>query len=288
MNKFLFVLLFSVGVSAQIGINTKTPQGILHIDGKGDTSEGENDLDDFVNTEDGLLGIGTVKPEAQIHIKTGGTSENPIPGFVLQDGTQGFGHALTRDKNGLIHWVQHTPATGEVAEIQTASAPSPVYLSNGTGGSANRTSRMNYSHLRITLPPGRWLIYVSLFIARNGGTNTSANNNKYFEVSGTFSERASALGSYTTDAIATIKSNDIEGPYIIRSTGMTTNSSFGGSFSGSLVINNTSSADKTYYFYVGRPVVYGGTSDHNYRVGGNFSENTILGIQLPENEISTE
>ncbi|SHE40969.1 hypothetical protein SAMN05444362_101268 [Dysgonomonas macrotermitis] len=53
MGIFSFGLLY-----AQVGINTQTPQGIFHIDNKGDTSGTTNMKDDIVIASDGGSGVG--------------------------------------------------------------------------------------------------------------------------------------------------------------------------------------------------------------------------------------
>ena len=80
------MVVFSLGiVHAQVGINTQTPLGIFHIDPKGDTSGGiTNTSDDIIVTATGNVGIGTISPDARMHIKT----DNDTPAFKLQDGNE--------------------------------------------------------------------------------------------------------------------------------------------------------------------------------------------------------
>lgn len=90
--KFLILLgIFCIGLlNAQVGVNTKEPKGMLHIDPRSDTqTDGSNASDDVIITNDGKLGIGTLNPNVLLHIKTNGTTTNPITAFRLEDGNQG-------------------------------------------------------------------------------------------------------------------------------------------------------------------------------------------------------
>ncbi|MEN9918585.1 MAG: hypothetical protein RL662_1021 [Bacteroidota bacterium] len=72
MKKYILIVLCSmlVGIGkAQIGINTKIPHGVFHIDTKGDTDHlGNNSIDDVVIDSIGNIGIGTLTPQAKLDI----------------------------------------------------------------------------------------------------------------------------------------------------------------------------------------------------------------------------
>lgn len=64
----LTIMAYST-VYSQVGINTANPQGILHVDGKKDNSVTGNptvaqQVNDFVVTQDGSVGVGTTSPDA--------------------------------------------------------------------------------------------------------------------------------------------------------------------------------------------------------------------------------
>lgn len=69
-----FLLLFSITLAAQnIGINTKQPLGVFHVDSKENNPKtgipsSAQQIDDFVITDKGNIGIGTIKPENKLHI----------------------------------------------------------------------------------------------------------------------------------------------------------------------------------------------------------------------------
>ncbi len=69
----LAIMLLSITVNSQVGINTENPQQVFHIDGQKDnpTNEAPNatqQVNDFVVTENGNVGIGTTNPNGKLHI----------------------------------------------------------------------------------------------------------------------------------------------------------------------------------------------------------------------------
>ena len=86
-----------------MGIRTEDPQGMLHVDAKGDTyisvSDTVNISDDVVVTPEGRIGVGTLQPQARLHIVSS------TPGAIrIADGTEGGGKILTSDADGRAHW----------------------------------------------------------------------------------------------------------------------------------------------------------------------------------------
>lgn len=108
MKKILLLMgIFYIGITyvyGQVGINTQNPQGVLHIDSKGDTSLSTNTDDDIVVDNNGNMGIGTIAPQAKLDI---------LGKIRINDGTQEDGYVLTSDADGLASWKRIT---------------SPVYL----------------------------------------------------------------------------------------------------------------------------------------------------------------
>ncbi len=105
MRKYLFIaviLFLGCQLQAQIGINTELPQGILHIDGKGDTSGSTNVSDDVIINANGNVGVGTLSPTTKLHIVT---NETDLPAMRLSDGTEGLNKVLgSKDANGNLTW----------------------------------------------------------------------------------------------------------------------------------------------------------------------------------------
>lgn len=71
VSTFLFILII-LNVNAQVGINTKNPLGIFHIDGKADNSStsitSDQALNDFVVTSEGNVGIGSITPNNKLSV----------------------------------------------------------------------------------------------------------------------------------------------------------------------------------------------------------------------------
>lgn len=68
------LLLSSVVVFGQTGVQTKQSQGVLHIDGKKDNAnvptinQRQNDV---IITEDGYLGVGVLNPDTRVDVRSG-------------------------------------------------------------------------------------------------------------------------------------------------------------------------------------------------------------------------
>src|SRR5690625_2705305 len=70
----ILFLLSSVVVFGQTGVQTKQPQGVLHIDGKKDNASVPTQnqrKNDVVFTEDGYLGVGILNPDTRVDIRSG-------------------------------------------------------------------------------------------------------------------------------------------------------------------------------------------------------------------------
>lgn len=89
-NSILSVALIATVISyAQVGVNTKNPQGIFNVDGAKDNSSTEaptttQQANDFVITKEGSAGVGTTVPDA--HAKLHVSSQNQgilIPSVTL-------------------------------------------------------------------------------------------------------------------------------------------------------------------------------------------------------------
>lgn len=75
MKKRLILFLtvsFCCSINAQVGINTKTPEGRLHIDGQKNTSTSTASTyyDDVVVTSSGNMGVGTKAPKTRLDLRS--------------------------------------------------------------------------------------------------------------------------------------------------------------------------------------------------------------------------
>lgn len=144
---YLGSLLLSSSVIAQsggVGINTSSPQQVLHIDAAKNTVGNANTSDDVVVTSQGYMGIGTIAPSKRLEIN----SATP-KAIKIMDGTQKQNSFLMSNTNGVGTWYQQ----GSVKPVILGTWPSTVttIVSNNKGGT-------QYSNVFITLTPGLWVV----------------------------------------------------------------------------------------------------------------------------------
>jgi len=116
---------------SQVGINTQSPQGIFHVDGKKDNPatgmpDALQQANDFVITPEGRVGVGTASPDnsAVLDLRSGNK------GFLLpRVGLQNLTDAVTiaSPANGLVVYNTSTGITGGIG----------LYYNNGTPASPN-------------------------------------------------------------------------------------------------------------------------------------------------------
>lgn len=97
----IYFLIISISLFAQVGINTKNPLGVWHVDPRSDTTSPTSGIaDDIVITADGNMGIGTSSPPNKLSIVTTGANT----GLYLPNGASS-GKVLTSDPQGNAVWV---------------------------------------------------------------------------------------------------------------------------------------------------------------------------------------
>lgn len=149
---FLGSMLFAAtNFSAQVGINTSNPQATFHVDGgKDNAAVGAptvvQQANDVVVTSPGNIGVGTTTPSTRLEINNGTTNG----AIKIVDGTQANGNVLTSDANGVGTW----KATASV----TISGTTP------TTNTLFGTAADKYMNASITLPTGKWMIYLGFLI----------------------------------------------------------------------------------------------------------------------------
>lgn len=133
-NIALFILfLFSLNSYSQpVGINTKYPLGIFHVDGKGDNTKNTptqaQQENDFIITQDGEVGIGTITPEAKLHIVS---SQDPLKIEGIEQGDINTDDFLLLDENNNL---RKLPSLKNIAiptpSVFTLQVPLPNFLAN--------------------------------------------------------------------------------------------------------------------------------------------------------------
>lgn len=137
------VLAFNIYPTAsQVGININNPQGVFHIDPKGDTTGSTGLSDDLIVDNTGRVGINTTTPTAKLDV---------VGTMRIADGSQGNSKVLTSDNNGLGIWKPINYAS----KID-GTVPATLPRLKGGGPSA---SNFTYTGANITLPSGQWQIY---------------------------------------------------------------------------------------------------------------------------------
>ena len=253
-----YALFFTENSFSQVGINTSQPQGVFHIDSKNNTSGAMNTSDDVIVTSQGFLGLGTVTPNAALHIKTTGTQKDPVSAFKLQDGSEKTGKYLVSDADGVGSWV--SVVNGSSARGVLGDG---VTLNLYTAGVHN-TFYDTKSY--IDLPTGRWMVYV---VMRMPIVDTNDNSSYWLRTS--FSDSNSNL----------LPSSYIVGSSLISGLSWYDNK---GIVYGFVIINNTTTASKRFYYIAGRTDnVTSSRSRDNYTIvygGSTDAENNIVAFQL--------
>ena len=185
------------------------------------------------------VGIGTYKPVAKLDIK------GPYGRAIrIADGTQGQGKVLTSDADGLATWKR------QALTLVEGVKGSGINIPPSTGGYI-------YTGSYITLPPGKYMVSVQNLMSVGFATYSDG----HFWLRTTFSD------SDTTFA----RTNDIDSTKGFLISGLLPQGARFSMLSGSLIIENTTSSPKTYYYWAGQVDVTSGTTTplQNF---GNWSE----------------
>ncbi|WP_027380000.1 hypothetical protein [Chryseobacterium daeguense] len=207
--------------------------------------------------QNGRVGIGTTNPQTDFHTIGTRRFENATAGSVT------VGSVLTAmDSNGTAEW--KTPRTETI-------------LGNLGGGydlPFAKNAEMRYTGSSITLPPGKWLVNVTLLVHPVGTFSAT----DWMFVRSTFSTdnltTIGQVGTGSSDVIRpTLMSFQIAGPY---SGGQKLNVA-----TGSIQINNNSGSNKTYRYVVGSTEASGTVTGASLKgVGGGWAENSIVATAI--------
>lgn len=229
-------------------ISTTTANGIISLSGNQDNgsiqlktwgSNGDIILATNGNSSDILLnpegtnnvGIGTLSPSTKLHVNS-----NSNPAFRLVDGTESNGKVLTSDAVGNASW--QTIAVKQI--LGNLPSTGPNITTNNTMTLINGAS--------ITLPPGKWIVSLGTNAGIGGSTPITSDVGLWFNA--TLSSSSTSVN--TSDVVNTSSGTHIGGALgrgMIKTL-----------VSGNIVINNTSTNNKTYYLWASREAVGGSSS----------------------------
>lgn len=154
ITSYTFLFLMLLPLYSQVGINTNTAQGILHIDPKNDTSGLTNTTDDILIDSNGYMGIGTTTPSARLDV---------IGNMNIIDGSEANSKAMVSDANGLGTWQRLTYTTKIDGYV-------PDRLADIIRGNLTAEG-FRYVGAYITLPAGQWQIYYYCIYNNNNNLN---------------------------------------------------------------------------------------------------------------------
>ncbi len=173
-------------VFAQVGVDTENPQGIFHLDPKKDTNGTTNVSDDFVVSDSGQVGIGTVSPATNQKLHIAGDSKisgnaykqgdaivegygqvnkigisvnaptypihisasDPDKLFRLSDTSESPGYLLTSDTNGYAYWEALKPMSSIVRGVLNTE----ITINDDNNG-------IDITRTRLKLAAGKWFIF---------------------------------------------------------------------------------------------------------------------------------
>lgn len=154
INKIILACYFwgylLINIWAQVGINTLTPQGTLHIH-VGNNASTNNDI---IISNNGNVGIHTMNPQAKLDLR-GTLRVTAIPNIPI-----GEKHLIAAESDGTF-------TTLIPGQIPTVQGNIPSNLSSLPSLPMSGAS-VNYSGISITLPKGRWVVYYTATHSING------------------------------------------------------------------------------------------------------------------------
>lgn len=176
MKRIFSILLgiFCVGLLyAQVGINTKDPQGVFHIDAQGNINGSSNGSDNVIIDNYGNMGIGTISPQKKFEIVS------PTPGAIrIADTSEGTNKVLTSSVTGEATWVDIIGSWNAI--LTGGNLPYTNVIGNRkinfTGGSTSKpgVGDANLLNSSITVP------YTGTYRLTLFGTSLSNRANGYF------------------------------------------------------------------------------------------------------------
>lgn len=238
----------------RVAVNGLEGLDIGKTDGTGNFSawlqSGYNGVSDPLSLQPlgGNVGVNTINPSNSLHVN--GTVR-------IVDGTQATGRVLTSNATGVASW--------QPISINNVIGVLPGNGINIPSTTANFLQTGSY----ITLPPGRWAVNVTMLMRRTGGTGVATPNNSSYWLRTSFSTSALANPLITADIV---------GSYYVS--GNYPGSALYSLVQGTVVINNVTAGNRTYYYIAGAVEVINSTNTLENFGGAWWQENTIIAYRI--------
>lgn len=260
---YSFIILLSTissPLAGQIGINTERPvsNSILHIDPKRNNASVPNLTptvtdDDIVVTSDGKVGIGTVSPQAKLHIE----SQNTGSILRIDDGSQQVNRILYTDNTGKGLWKDYT-SIALVGKFSSTNTSIP-----------HTTTSFVDTGITLELLPGRWLVLITIIF---DVTSTGTIERAWFD--GTFAD-ATTLTSLSPSLDIEDYSTSAEKRYF---SGLVWLGGIG-NLVANLTINNNANSTKKYNLLFGR-ISYSGGIPFTVQIGQPNDFSNIIAFRI--------
>jgi hypothetical protein len=216
--------------------------------------------------------------------------------LAYTSGSPATGMVLTSDAKGNAAWqypgVRIIPGSipsGSGYSVPWAWIADPADIHNPPAGTYHYTGPSSATSASITLPPGKWLVYVQMLMYPSGANNTAG----YFWLRTSFSDNPTTPSvSYDVGVSSIASEIYISGMYYSpNTTAPSVNTDLIPPYSmlqGWIVINNTSSNSKTYYYITG-PTRCSNAAAHNSSItgrtilnfgGDSWSEDMLFAVMV--------
>lgn len=221
----------------------------------------------FVIKNNGRVGINTLYPTAKLSV----VADTISRGFALKDGSQGANKILMSDASGNARWDNIS-----VSKIRGTLSTSGVDLKIST-----LTSSFANTGSTITLPPGTWEVTSTMILVNKDALLNDTKD--WVFVKSSFSDASNLLDSSPDILYGKLISGNYQGP--VNPVGGPQKHEV---ISGSIIIKNSTTANKTYNLIAGKMVLSSNVStfisikDSTFdRFGANiWGENSISAIRM--------
>jgi hypothetical protein len=199
------------------------------------------------NTNTGKIGVNTNAPTAEMDVN-------------------GYARVRSMDVGDLTDNIVTADANGNLRQrpVADVAAPSLGFAKLGSGVSFTASGTYFYTGTVLTLGPGKWLVTVNMLLSKSSGSLVATGATETWWVRTGFSNSSTVFAT----------SSDIVSTNTLVS-GLLPSSSYYAMIYGTVIINNTSGANKSYYYWGGNVQGLNATGTILNFGGSNWSEDYI-------------